>query len=284
MKNRKITSFESNTLRLYLNDIGRIPLLPRDEEAEIIKKVKKGNDEALRKLIMSNLRFVVTIAKEYQNSGLPLTDLICEGNVGLYKAAKRFDPSRECKFISYGVWWIRQSILQAISDQSRMIRLPVNRLAYMKKIKKLISGSDDNKSSFSFSEIAKEYKIKPEEIIKTFEIESGTVSLDAERTDGDNGKGTLLNMTYATRDLEPDYKLEVQSQKEDVDDILSLLTEKEATIVKYYFGLKGCRACTLGEIGEMLNLTRERIRQIKHHAIHKIRNSIRAGKLKVSLT
>jgi RNA polymerase primary sigma factor len=172
MKNRKITNFESTTLRLYLNDIGKIPLLSRDEESDLIQRVKKGNEEALRKLILSNLRFVVTIAKEYQNSGLPFTDLICEGNLGLYKAAKKFDPSKECKFISYAVWWVRQSILQAVSDQTRMIRLPVNRLAYIKKIKKLISGFGENVSLLSFSEIAHDLKIKPEEVIVTYQLES----------------------------------------------------------------------------------------------------------------
>lgn len=281
MKNRKITNFESTTLRLYLNDIGKISLLSREEENDLISKVKNGDQEALQKLILANLRFVVTIAKEYQNSGLPLTDLICEGNTGLYKAAKKFDPSKECKFISYAVWWVRQSILQAITDQTRMIRLPVNRLAYIKKIKKLLSDNGDGIGFVSLSEAANGMKIKPEEVIATFELEAGTVSLDAERQDENYGKGTMLNMLVNSKDLDPDFKLEEQSQKEDVERILSILTEKEAVIVKYYFGLKGCRACTLGEIGEMLNLTRERIRQIKHHAIHKIRSSIRTGKIKV---
>ncbi len=266
------------SLDLYLKEIGKTPLITAEQEVELAKKIHKGDQKALGDLVQANLRFVVSVAKQYQNQGLSLADLINEGNIGLIKAAKRFDEKRGFKFISYAVWWIRQSILQALAEQSRIVRLPLNRVGTLHKIGKAHSNLEqDLGRSPSTSEIAKKLNMDTDEVADTLQISNTHLSLDAPFSDGDsNSLKDILQDDFSPL---PDTDILVTSLSSEIEKVLSTLTEREAEVISLYFGLNRERALTLEEIGERFNLTRERVRQIKEKAIKRLRHASRSKNL-----
>ena len=268
----KITSRESLALDKYLNDIGKIDLLTPEEEADLARRIRDGDNNALEKLTRSNLRFVVSVAKQYQNQGLSLSDLINEGNVGLMKAAKRFDETRGFKFISYAVWWIRQSILQAIVEYSRLVRLPLNKVGSYNKINEAyIKFVQKHEREPSHEELAEVLGIKPKEVATI--LKGGRhQSMDAPLS-GDDGDGTMLDVFIDGESADPDTSLMDQSLKDEVAHGLSILAPREVEVLSAYYGLNGHKSYTLEEIGEMYGLTRERVRQIKERAIRRLRKS-----------
>lgn len=284
MKKRKYSKDLSNdSLSRYLKDIGKTRLLTLEEESDLAKRVRSGDKEALEILVKSNLRFVVSVAKQYQNQGLSLDDLINEGNLGLIKAAERFDETKGFKFISYAVWWIRQSIMQAIAEQSRLVRLPLNRIAIINKITKANSAFEqDNSRNANTTELAEELDMNEDEIKLAMEIATRTISLDTQINTNDE-TNILLDVIPNEYQPSPDTMLVQESLKSEVETALSTLTAKEATVVKYYFGIERDIPLTLEEIGEHLDLTRERVRQIKEKAIKKLKHSSRSRKLKLYL-
>ena len=276
----KITIRESLSLDKYLNDIGKIPVLTADEEVELAKRIKEGDDDALEKLTSSNLRFVVSVAKQYQNQGLSLSDLINEGNVGLIKAAKRFDETRGFKFISYAVWWIRQSILQAIVEYSRIVRLPVNKIGSYAKINKVyISFVQQYEREPSLEEIAELLNIKPKEVAIVLKNGKRHVSTD-EPLNGEEGDATMLDLMNVSSDLDPDNNMMNQSLIVEVQEGLQVLSPREIEVLNAYYGLNGRAPLTLEEIGQMYDITRERVRQIKERAIRRLRKSHNKNSLK----
>ncbi len=273
---------ENQSLDKYLQEIGEVPLLTPDEEIELARKIKKGDQRSLEKLTKANLRFVVSVAKQYQNQGLSLGDLINEGNLGLIKAAKRFDETRGFKFISYAVWWIRQSILQALAEQSRVVRLPLNRVGALNKIGKAFSNLEQEyEREPSASEIADELEMTPFEVSDTLKISGRHLSMDAPFNQGEDNR--LLDVIQNDRQPAPDNILMQESLKKEVDRALSTLTRREAEVVKLYFGLEQEHPLTLEEIGEQFNLTRERVRQIKEKAIRRLRHASRSRALRAYL-
>jgi RNA polymerase primary sigma factor len=284
MKKRKYSKDLSNeSLSRYLKDIGKTRLLTLEEESELARRVREGDKEALELLVKSNLRFVVSVAKQYQNQGLSIDDLINEGNLGLIKAAERFDETKGFKFISYAVWWIRQSIMQAIAEQSRLVRLPLNRIAVINKITKANSAFEqDNSRNANTTELAEELDMNEDEIKLALEIATRTISLDTQINTNDD-TNILLDVIPNDHQPSPDSLLVRESLKNEVASALSSLTSKEAIVVKYYFGIERDIPLTLEEIGEHLDLTRERVRQIKEKAIKKLKHSSRSSKLKVFL-
>jgi RNA polymerase primary sigma factor len=278
----KITARESLALDKYLNDIGKIPMLTADDEAEMARRIRQGDDEAMAKLTRANLRFVVSVAKQYQNQGLSLSDLINEGNVGLMKAAKRFDETKGFKFISYAVWWIRQSILQALAEQSRIVRLPLNRVGSLNKISKTFSELEQKfEREPSPEELAEVLEISTGEVVDTLKISGRHVSMDAPFVQGE--ENSLLDVLENDSEDKPDSGLINDSLRREVQRALSTLTQREADVVTLYFGLNGEHAMTLEEIGEKFNLTRERVRQIKEKAIRRLRHTSRSKALKTYL-
>ena len=268
------------SLDLYLKEIGRTPLITAEEEIELAIEIHKGNNKALGKLVKSNLRFVVSIAKQYQNQGLSLADLINEGNLGLIKAGKRFDEEKGFKFISYAVWWIRQSILQALAEQSRIVRLPLNRVGTLHRIGKAHSNLEQKFGrSPSCREIADKLDIATDEVNDTLQISNSHLSLDAPFTDGDSN--SLKDVIEDNRAPSPDTELLNSSLSVEIEKVLSTLTEREAEVVSLYFGLNRERALTLEEIGDRFSLTRERVRQIKEKAIRRLRHTNRSKNLEV---
>ena len=263
------------SLEVYLNEISEEKMLTADAEVKLAKKIKGGCEESLKKLIRANLRFVVSIAKEYQNQGLALGDLINEGNIGLMKAATRFDETRGFKFISYAVWWIRQSVLQALAEHSRVVRLPLNRVGTLNKISKVYSKLEQKyEREPSASEIASALELAPKDIRDAFRFGSRQISLDAPIKDGENN--SLVELMEVDEESQPDKDLLSESLKIEVDRALSSLTSREAIVLKMYFGI-GCeRQFTLEEIGEHFSLTRERVRQIKEKAIARLRHQTRS--------
>lgn len=279
---KQYTKRESESLDRYLQEIGKVDLLTTEEEIELAKRIRKGDQKALEALTKANLRFVVSVAKQYQNQGLSLEDLINEGNLGLIKAATRFDETRGFKFISYAVWWIRQAILQAISEQSRIVRLPLNRVGILSKIGKAYKELEQEfEREPSASEIASELQMDVSDVTDTLTISSRQVSVDAPFSQGDNNN--LLDVIQNDKQPSPDTTLITESLKKEIQSALKVLSEREAEVVKLYFGLSGEHSLTLEEIGERFNLTRERVRQIKEKAIRRLRHASRSKNLRTYL-
>lgn len=276
---KQYTNRESQSLDKYLQEIGKVDLLTPDEEIDLAQRIKKGEQKALEKLTKANLRFVVSVAKQYQNQGLSLGDLINEGNLGLIKAAKRFDETRGFKFISYAVWWIRQSILQALAEQSRIVRLPLNRVGALNKIGKAFSQLEQEfEREPSASELAEELDMSVFEVADTLKISGRHLSVDAPFAQGEDNR--LLDVIQDERQPSPDSILMDESLKEEVKRALATLSDRESEVIRLYFGLHKEHSLTLEEIGEKFNLTRERVRQIKEKAIRRLRHASRSKNLR----
>jgi RNA polymerase primary sigma factor len=276
---KQITNRESQSLDKYLQEIGKVDLLTPDEEVELAKRIREGDQMALEKLTKANLRFVVSVAKQYQNQGLSLGDLINEGNLGLIKAGQRFDETRGFKFISYAVWWIRQSILQALAEQSRIVRLPLNRVGSLNKISKTFSELEQRfEREPSPDELADVLDVTTSEVVDTMKISGRHVSMDAPFVQGE--ENSLLDVLENDTEQTPDSELMNDSLRREVQRALSTLTQREADVISLYFGLNGEHSMTLEEIGEKFNLTRERVRQIKEKAIRRLRHTSRSKALK----
>lgn len=275
---KSITNRESASLDKYLQEIGHEELLTTDQEVELAQRIRKGDKRALEKLTKANLRFVVSVAKQYQNQGLSLPDLINEGNVGLIKAAEKFDETRGFKFISYAVWWIRQSILQAIAEQSRLVRLPLNQVGSVNKItKELNKFEQEHERKPSVDEIAERVDLPEDKIADAMKANSRHVSMDAPIADGeDSSMIDFLSGDSSNTDRE----LAIESLKAEVSRILKLLTDKEQKVLRAFFGIDGSPEMTLDEIGEKYNLTRERVRQIKEKALRRLRHNTKNKLLK----
>ena len=275
---KSITNRESASLDKYLQEIGKEDLITVEEEVELAQRIRKGDQEALDKLTKANLRFVVSVAKQYQNQGLSLPDLINEGNLGLIKAAEKFDETRGFKFISYAVWWIRQSILQALAEQSRIVRLPLNQVGSLNKINKALQRFEqEHERTPSPEELASELEFPREKVTDTLRVAGRHISVDAPFADGEDN--SLLDVLVNTDSPNADRGLINESLATEVDRALETLTERERDIIKYFFGI-GCSEMTLEEIGEKFDLTRERVRQIKEKAIRRLRQSSRSKLLK----
>ena len=276
---KQITNRESQSLDKYLQEIGKVDLLTPDEEVDLAKRIREGDQLALEKLTKANLRFVVSVAKQYQNQGLSLGDLINEGNLGLIKAAQRFDETRGFKFISYAVWWIRESILQALAEQSRIVRLPLNRVGSLNKISKTFSELEQKfEREPSPDELAEVLEVTTNEVVDTMKISGRHVSMDAPFVQGE--ENSLLDVLENDSEEKPDTGLMNDSLRREVQRALSTLTQREADVITLYFGLNGEHSMTLEEIGEKFNLTRERVRQIKEKAIRRLRHTSRSKALK----
>lgn len=281
---KQFTNRESKSLDQYLQEIGKVDLLTPNDEIELAIKIKKGDRLAQEQLIKANLRFVVSVAKQFQNQGLSLGDLINEGNIGLIKAAERFDETRGFKFISYAVWWVRQSIMQAIADQSRVVRLPLNRVGNLTKISKAYRDLEQEyERKPTTDELAQILDMTAEEVAYALQIAGRQVSMDAPLKEGDDGKNSLVDILPNDEQPLPDFTLMTESLKKEVANVLSTLSEREAEVIKLYFGIGGDHSATLEEIGERFNLTRERVRQIKEKALRNLRQSKKSGRLKAYL-
>jgi RNA polymerase primary sigma factor len=279
---KQITNRESQSLDKYLQEIGRVDLISAEVEVELAKRIREGDQMALEKLTKANLRFVVSVAKQYQNNGLTLGDLINEGNLGLIKAAKRFDEKRGFKFISYAVWWIRQSIMQALAEQSRIVRLPLNRVGSLSRISKTFSDLEQKfQREPSTEEIAEAVGMTNEEVLTNLKVSGRHVSVDAPFAQGE--EGSLLDVLSDANESNPETKLMTDSLTEEVQRALSTLTVREAQVIALYFGLGSNGAMTLEEIGEKFNLTRERVRQIKEKATRRLRHTSRSTILRTYL-
>ena len=277
---KSITNRESQSLEKYLQEIGKVDLLTPEEEVDLAKRIKSGDQAALEKLTKANLRFVVSVAKQYQNQGLSLSDLINEGNLGLIKAAQRFDETRGFKFISYAVWWIRQSILQALAEQSRIVRLPLNKVGSLNKINKAFSELEQAfEREPSAEELAEQLEIPTEEVETTLGVAARHVSVDAPFVTGEDNSllDVLENGTTGDTDTELEYK---QSLRKEIERSLSTLTERQCDVIKLYFGIGVEHPMSLEDIGDKFGLTRERVRQIKDKAINKLRSASRSKLLR----
>ena len=275
---KSITNREGASLDKYLQEIGKEDLITVEEEVELAQRIRKGDQEALEKLTKANLRFVVSVAKQYQNQGLSLPDLINEGNLGLIKAAEKFDETRGFKFISYAVWWIRQSILQALAEQSRIVRLPLNQVGSLNKINKAFARFEQEHERVpSPEELAQELELPREKVTDTLRVAGRHISVDAPFADGEDN--SLLDVLVNPDSPNADRGLINESLATEVDRALETLTERERDIIRYFFGI-GCSEMTLEEIGEKFDLTRERVRQIKEKAIRRLRHSSRSKLLK----
>lgn len=276
---KQFTNRESQSLDKYLQEIGRVDLLTPEQEIDLAVRIRQGDHFALERLTKANLRFVVSVAKQYQNQGLSLGDLINEGNLGLIKAAKRFDETRGFKFISYAVWWIRQSILQALAEQSRIVRLPLNRVGALNKIGKAYSNLEQEfEREPSALELAQELDMDVNEVSDNLKIAGRHISMDAPFAQGE--ENSLLDVIENDQQPSPDYILMNESLKSEIARALSTLSDREAEVIKLYFGLNKEHSMTLEEIGERFNLTRERVRQIKEKAIRRLRHASRSKNLK----
>ncbi|MFN8286895.1 MAG: sigma-70 family RNA polymerase sigma factor [Chitinophagales bacterium] len=280
---KSITNRESQSIEKYLQEIGKEDLLTPEEEVELARRIRQGDQTALEKLTRANLRFVVSVAKQYQNNSLSLNDLINEGNLGLVKAAQKFDETRGFKFISYAVWWIRQSIIQALAEHSRMVRLPLNKVGSLTKINKVFSELEQKfQREPTPEEVALVMGITVEEVEATLGISARHVSMDAPFTDGESNSliDVLQNENAEMADKRLDY---FESLKEETERTLSSLTDREREVIKLFFGIGVEHPMTLEDIGEQLGITRERIRQIKDKAITKLRSQSRSKALKAYL-
>lgn len=278
---KSITNRESASLDKYLQEIGREDLITVEEEVELAQRIRKGDQAALDKLTKANLRFVVSVAKQYQNQGLSLPDLINEGNLGLIRAAEKFDETRGFKFISYAVWWIRQSILQALAEQSRIVRLPLNQVGSLNKINKALARFEqEHERTPSPEELATELDLPRDKVADTMRVSGRHVSVDAPFAEGEDNN--LLDVLVNGDSPNADRVLINESLSTEVERALSTLTERERDIVRYFFGI-GCTEMTLEEIGDKFGLTRERVRQIKEKAVRRLRSSSRSKLLKTYL-
>jgi RNA polymerase primary sigma factor len=278
---KSITNRESASLDKYLQEIGKEELITVEEEVELAQRIKKGDHAALEKLTRANLRFVVSVAKQYQNQGLSLPDLINEGNLGLIKAAEKFDETRGFKFISYAVWWIRQSILQALAEQSRIVRLPLNQVGSLNKINKAFSKFEqEHERKPSPEELAETLDLPADKVADTLKVSGRHISVDAPFVDGEDN--SLLDVLPNTDSPNADRLLIQESLAREIDRALATLTERESDIIRLFFGI-GCQEMTLEEIGERFGLTRERVRQIKEKAIRRLRHTSRSKLLKTYL-
>jgi RNA polymerase primary sigma factor len=279
---KSITNRESQSLEKYLQEIGREELITAEEEVRLARKIKEGDQSALDRLTKANLRFVVSVAKQYQNQGLSLPDLINEGNLGLIKAAKRFDETRGFKFISYAVWWIRQSILQALAEQSRIVRLPLNQVGSLNKISKAYSKLEQEfEREPSPEELAKILDIPTEKIADTMRVSGKHVSMDAPFVQGEDN--SLIDVLENADSPRADGLLMNESLQKEIERSLSTLTEREREVIKLFFGIGMQHGLTLEEIGAKFDLTRERVRQIKEKAIRRLRHKSRSRLLKAYL-
>ncbi len=275
---KSITNRESASLDKYLQEIGKEELITVEEEVELAQRIKKGDQVALEKLTRANLRFVVSVAKQYQNQGLSLPDLINEGNLGLIKAAEKFDETRGFKFISYAVWWIRQSILQALAEQSRIVRLPLNQVGSLNKINKAFSKFEqEHERKPSPEELAESLELPADKVADTLRVSGRHVSVDAPFVDGEDN--SLLDVLVNNDSPNADRALIMESLAREIGRALATLTERESDIIRLFFGI-GCQEMTLEEIGERFGLTRERVRQIKEKAIRRLRHTSRSKLLK----
>jgi RNA polymerase primary sigma factor len=272
---KQVTNRETASLDKYLQEIGKVDLITAEEEVELAQRIKAGDQTALEKLTKANLRFVVSVAKQYQNQGLTLPDLINEGNLGLIKAAKRFDETRGFKFISYAVWWIRQSILQALAEQSRIVRLPLNKIGSINKINKMYAFLEqENERPPSAEEIAKKLDMTVNDVKESMKNSGRHVSMDAPLIEGEDSN--LYDVLNSGESPNPDRKLLHESLRIEINRALETLTPREADVVKLYFGLGEHQPMTLEEIGETFDLTRERVRQIKEKAIRRLKHTSRS--------
>jgi len=279
---KSITNRESQSLDKYLQEIGREELITADMEVELAQKIKQGDQVALEKLTKANLRFVVSVAKQYQNQGLTLPDLINEGNLGLIKAAQRFDETRGFKFISYAVWWIRQSILQALAEQSRIVRLPLNQVGSLNKINKAFSKLEQEyERPPSSEELAKALDLPEEKVKDTIKVSGRHISVDAPFVDGEDN--SLLDVLVNSDSPKADRDLMKESLQREIERSLSTLTERERDVIRLFFGIGLQHGLTLEEIGAKFDLTRERVRQIKEKAIRRLRHTSRSKLLKAYL-
>lgn len=263
---------DENSLSLYLKEIGKLEPLTSEREAELASRIHTGDQDALNILVKANLRFVVSVARNYQNQGLSLSDLINEGNVGLVRAAKRFDEKKNFRFISYAVWWIRQAILQSLAEQSRIMRIPLNRAGAIHKISKTQIELEQRYNRLpDISEIAQELKLSERSVQETINIANSHVSLDAPLRDNDGS--TLLDMIQQQEGVSPDDNVQAVSLKEEISRMLDILTDREREIIKLYFGIGSETAFTLDEIGKRFSITRERVRQIKSKALDRLKSA-----------
>ncbi len=280
---KSITNRESQSLDKYLQDIGKEELITAEEEVELARKIRAGDQRALEKLTRANLRFVVSVAKQYQNQGLTLPDLINEGNLGLIKAAQKFDETRGFKFISYAVWWIRQSILQALAEQARIVRLPLNQVGSLNKINKAYSRLEQEfERQPSAEELAEALEVPEDKIKESLSVSGRHVSMDAPLSTAEDG-GTLMDVMANPDSPKADHELMSESLQREIERSLSTLTDKEREIIRLFFGIGMNHGLTLEEIGAKFNLTRERVRQIKEKAIRRLRHTSRNKLLKAYL-
>ena len=279
---KQVTNRETASLDKYLQEIGKVELITADEEVELAQRIKAGDQRALEKLTKANLRFVVSVSKQYQNQGLTLPDLINEGNLGLIKAAQRFDETRGFKFISYAVWWIRQSILQALAEQSRIVRLPLNKIGSINKINKAYASLEQqHERPPSAEEIATRLEMSEMDVKEYLRNSGRHVSMDAPLVEGEDSN--LYDVLNSHDSPNPDDDLMVDSLRTEIDRSLSTLTPREGDVIRLYFGLNGQHPLTLEEIGEKFDLTRERVRQIKEKAIRRLKHATRSKILKTYL-
>ncbi len=279
---KQITNRESQSLDKYLQEIGRVPLLSADEEVELSKKIRMGDRAAFERLTKANLRFVVSVAKQYQNQGLSLSDLINEGNLGLIKSAQRFDEKRGFKFISYAVWWIRQSILQALAEQARIVRLPLNRISSLSKISRTFSRLEQKyEREPTVEELAEFLEVDPEEVRGALKVAGRHISVDAPFLQGE--ENSLLDVLESDVEKKPDSELMNDSLCKEIQRALAVLTARERDVLCYYFGLNNTEILTLEEIGARFGLTRERVRQVKEKGIKKLKAAVSSETLKCYL-
>lgn len=281
---RQITNRDTASLDKYLSEIGRVSLITADQEADLAKKIKLGDPEALKKLVNANLRFVVSVSKQYQNQGLSLQDLINEGNLGLIKAAYRFDETRGFKFISYAVWWIRQSIMQAIAEQVRIVRLPLNKIGILNKINRTFANLEQKfEREPSHAEIAVALNLPEEEVKESLKTKGRHVSMDAPIPNSEDESRTMYDTMKGEGHPSPEAGLITESLRSEIERSLDILDKREADIIRFFFGLNGHQLLSLEEIGWKFNLTRERVRQIKEKAIRRLKQSSRCKFLKTYL-
>ncbi|HAW73970.1 MAG TPA: RNA polymerase subunit sigma [Flavobacteriales bacterium] len=278
---KQVTNRETASLDKYLQEIGRVDLITAEEEVELARRIKKGDQVALEKLTKANLRFVVSVSKQYQNQGLSLPDLINEGNLGLIKAAQRFDETRGFKFISYAVWWIRQSILQALAEQSRIVRLPLNKIGSINKINKAFARLEQEfERPPTAAELAETLDMTLDEVKQSMKNAGRHVSMDAPLKDGDDSSSNMYDVMRTGDTPAPDTDLMTESLRKEIERSLRTLTPREGDVIRLYFGLNGEHPMTLEEIGERFDLTRERVRQIKEKAIRRLKHTSRSRILK----
>ncbi|PQJ68596.1 sigma-70 family RNA polymerase sigma factor [Polaribacter butkevichii] len=279
---KQVTNRDAKSLEKYFQEISKIGLITADEEVELALKIKKGNNRALDKLVTANLRFVVSVAKQYQGQGLKLSDLINEGNLGLVKAAKRFDETRGFKFISYAVWWIRQSIMSALAEQSRIVRLPLNKIGSINKIRKIYDRLEQNQQRMPTNkEIAKQLDMTETEVAQSLKNSGRHVSMDAPFKEGEDSN--LYNLMQSDDSPRPDKNLMTQSLSIEINRALDTLSSKEAKVIKMFYGINLPAPCSLTEIGEIFDLSRERVRQVKQKAIRRLQHQSKTHLLKTYL-